>query len=566
MMFDWVSILKSHARRFAKGQWITGATLAVILAACAPQPAQPPLSQQMLNTDTNNASVNAVPDYISQTLLQGVSQSGAEAASDKRFNVAVENIPARAFFLSLVAETGANVVTHPEVSGTLSLDLKNVTVREVLDVVREVYGYEYRSKDNIYTIFPKKLRTEIFTVNYIDIKRVGVADTNVSIGEIKSNNSDSGGAAAGGAGASNNSANILGLGGGEETQQGGQGISPGSRVQTLNKTDFWQTLGETIKLMIGAPAEGRNVMVSPQAGLLAVTAMPAEINAVRRFLEMSELSVKRQVVLETQILEVRLSEGFEAGINWGAIQGQLLHTHNVSAFSGSDITTQVQPGAEIFSSIFKVADIRDLLSLLETQGNVQVLSSPRISTVNNQKAVIRVGTDEFFVSGIKNDTTSSAATTTTSPEVELTSFFSGISLDVTPQISDDGDVILHIHPIVSEVQDQVKEFTVGDSEFALPLALRDVRESDSVVRARSGQVVVLGGLMQRSSRAVDSKRPWLGYVPIIDTFFKTKSRGTFKTELVILLRPLVVGADTWQREVDKFKELPSLFSQEQPMR
>lgn len=566
MMFDWISILKWHSRQLVKNRRLPGAMLVMILAACAPQPAQPPLSQQMLNTDTNNASANAVPDYISQTLLQGVSQSGAEAASDKRFNVAVENIPARAFFLSLVAETGANVVTHPEVSGTLSLDLKNVTVREVLDVVREVYGYEYRSKDNIYTIFPKKLRTEIFTVNYIDIKRVGVADTNVSIGEIKSNNSDSGGAAAGGAGASNNSANILGLGGGEEAQQGGQGISPGSRVQTLNKTDFWQTLGETIKLMIGAPAEGRNVMVSPQAGLLAVTAMPAEINAVRRFLEMSELSVKRQVVLETQILEVRLSEGFEAGINWGAIQGQLLHTHNVSTFSGSDITTQVQPGAEIFSSIFKVADIRDLLSLLETQGNVQVLSSPRISTVNNQKAVIRVGTDEFFVSGIKNDTTSSAATTTTSPEVELTSFFSGISLDVTPQISDDGDVILHIHPIVSEVQDQVKEFTVGDSEFALPLALRDVRESDSVVRARSGQVVVLGGLMQRSSRAVDSKRPWLGYVPIIDTFFKTKSRGTFKTELVILLRPLVVGADTWQREVDKFKELPSLFSQEQPMR
>lgn len=544
-----------------------GLLIWMVLVACAPQPAQPPLSREMLKTDEKNAGANAVPDYISQTLLQSSQASGAVAPTEKRFNVAVENIPAKAFFLSLVAETGANVVAHPEVSGSLSLDLKNVTVREVLEVVREVYGYEYRFKDNIYTIFPKKLRTEIFTINYIDIKRVGVADTNVSIGEIKSNNSDSGSAAAGGGGASGNTANILGMAGdAENSQQSGQGISPGSRVQTLNKTDFWQTLGDTIKLMIGAPEEGRNVMISPQAGLLAVTAMPAEIQAVRRFLEMSELSVKRQVILETQILEVRLSEGFEAGINWGAIQGQLLHTHNVSTFSGADITTQIKPGAEIFSSIFKVADIRDLLSLLETQGNVQVLSSPRISTVNNQKAVIRVGTDEFFVSGIKNDTTSSAATTTTSPEVELTSFFSGISLDVTPQISEDGDVILHIHPIVSDVQDQVKEFTVGDSAFALPLALRDVRESDSVVRARSGQVVVLGGLMQKSSRAVDSKRPWLGYVPVIDTFFKTKSRGTFKTELVILLRPLVVGADTWQREVNKFQELPSLFSQEQQVR
>src|SRR5687768_8530234 len=113
MMFDWISILKWHSRQLAKNRRLPGATLVMILAACAPQPAQPPLSHQMLNTDTNNASANAVPDYISQTLLQGVSKSGAEAASDKRFNVAVENIPARAFFLSLVAETGANVVTHP---------------------------------------------------------------------------------------------------------------------------------------------------------------------------------------------------------------------------------------------------------------------------------------------------------------------------------------------------------------------------------------------------------------------------------------------------------------------
>jgi MSHA biogenesis protein MshL len=547
---------------------ISGAVMVVVLTACAPQPAQPPLSEQMLETDKKNVEATAVPDYISETLLQGAAP-GATAPSEKRFDVAVDNIPAKAFFLSLVAETGANVVAHPDVSGSLSLDLKNVTVREVLDVVREIFGYEYRFKDNIYTIFPRKLRTEIFSINYIDIKRVGVADTNVAIGDIKSSDSSSNGNASGNTGTSDNIANILAMAGGEGGQQSntqGPGISPGSRVQTLNKTDFWQTLGDTIKLMIDAPNEGRNVMVSPQAGLIAVTAMPAEISAVRRFLEMSELSVKRQVILETQILEVRLSEGFEAGINWNAIQGQLVYTNNVSTFIGADIINQENPGTEIFSSILKVADIRDLLSLLEAQGSVQVLSSPRISTVNNQKAVIRVGTDEFFVSGIKNDTTSSAATTTNSPEVELTSYFSGISLDVTPQISEDGDVILHIHPIVSEVTDQVKEFTLGDSDFSLPLALRDVRESDSVVRARSGQVVVLGGLMQTSSKALDTKRPWLGYIPIVDTFFKTKSRASSKTELVILLRPLVVGSDTWQREVDKFKELPSLLSQEPKVR
>jgi MSHA biogenesis protein MshL len=281
-----------------------------------------------------------------------------------------------------------------------------------------------------------------------------------------------------------------------------------------------------------------------------VKALPRELGSVREFLERSELSVKRQVILETKILEVRLSEGFEAGINWSTIQGQLLYTNNVSAFeSPVNINTAADSVGEIFSSIFKIADISDLLSLLETQGSVQVLSSPRVSTVNNQKAVIRVGSDEFFVTGISSSNTSNITSTTSTPNIELSSFFSGISLDVTPQISKEGDVILHIHPIVSDVQDQLKSFTVGDEDFALPLALREIRESDSIVRARSGEVVVLGGLMQKSSRIQDGQQPLLGDIPIINWFFQTKSRQTQKTELVILMRPIVVDSKTWQEDL-----------------
>src|SRR5690606_14963432 len=161
------------------------------------------------------------------------------------------------------------------------------------------------------------------------------------------------------------------------------------------------------------------------------------------------------------------------------------------------------PGREatgsVFASLLRVNDVTKLLSLLQTQGQVQVLSSPRVSTVNNQKAVIRVGADEYFVTGISNNTTSSATSVTSTPNIELSPFFSGISLDVTPQISEAGDVILHIHPVVSEVRDQLKVFTVGDENFSLPLALRGIRESDAIVRAASGQVVVLGGLMQERS-------------------------------------------------------------------
>ena len=313
-------------------------------------------------------------------------------------------------------------------------------------------------------------------------------------------------------------------------------------------------LERTIGVMIGVPAEGRSVLLNPQAGLLAVNAMPAEINAVREFLERSELSVKRQVVLEAQILEVQLRDGYEAGINWRAIHGQMQYAYDQQREVSAETLGRVMKSSqEVFSSVFGIADIRDFLSLLEEQGSVQVLSSPRVSTVNNQKAIIRVGTDEYFVTGVKNNTTASAASTISSPELELSSFFSDISLDVTPQISADGEVILHIHPIISDVQDQTKEVTVGDSKFALPLALRDIRESDSVVRARSGQVIVLGGLMQKSNRATNSKQPLLGDVPLLNLFFRSKSRTTAKTELVILLKPIVVGDDVWQDQLHQLR-------------
>lgn len=521
---------------------------ALALTACAHHETMPSLADEMYAQALAEKKASAeVPDFINQALLNSTATGRPAGASEKRFDVTVKDIPAKSFFLSLVADAGVNVVTHPEVSGTISLDLRNVSVPEVLSVVRDIYGYEYKLKDGIYTIFPRALRTEIFTINYIDIQRMGVADTTVSVGADKSS---SGGSSS----SSSSSSSESSFSDSSSGQSNGSLGAPGSRVQTINRTDFWGLLERTIGVMIGVPAEGRSVLLNPQAGLLAVNAMPAEINAVREFLERSELSVKRQVVLEAQILEVQLRDGYEAGINWRAIQGQMQYRYDQQREVSAETLGRVMKSSqEVFSSVFGIADIRDFLSLLEEQGSVQVLSSPRVSTVNNQKAIIRVGTDEYFVTGVKNNTTASAASTISSPELELSSFFSGISLDVTPQISADGEVILHIHPIISDVQDQTKEVTVGDSKFALPLALRDIRESDSVVRARSGQVIVLGGLMQKSNRANNSKQPLLGDVPLLNLFFRSKSRTTAKTELVILLKPIVVGDDVWQDQLHQLR-------------
>jgi len=531
----------------------------VLLSACSNGPKMEPQASTHLREfiDTSESQRVSIPAEVTNALANPNAGSRAnEQTTEQRFDISVAGVPAKSFFVGLVSEAGVNVVAHPDIEGKISLDLKNVSVKDVLSVVRDVYGYEYKLQSGIYTIYPRKLRNEIFHIDYPDIQRVGITDTSVLIGSIQSS---------GGQGGNNNNggnqnqqgqqaANLVNLDTGGSNTGGQQaGLSQGARVQTLNKTDFWPLLQQSIVGIIGGEEEGRFVMVNPHAGIAVVKALPSELASVRSFLEKSELSVQRQVILETKILEVQLNDQFQSGINWGAIGGALSLQQNVSG-EGSidDILNRGRGISEVlFTSSLQITDITKLINLLNRQGDVSVLSSPRISTVNNQKAVIRVGSDEFFVTGIANNAAANlnSGAVLNTPQVELNSFFSGISLDVTPQISGNGEVILHVHPIVSEVADQTKEFEISGESFSLPLAFRDIRESDSIVKASSGQVVVLGGLMQESTQDFDTRRSWLGDVPVLDLFFRQRAKGLRKTELVILMRPIIVDDDAWKDEV-----------------
>ncbi|WP_338054587.1 pilus (MSHA type) biogenesis protein MshL [Teredinibacter turnerae] len=546
-------------------QVVTIALLAT-LGGCSSVPQdETPAERDMQQVQTQQAAYRVretqpdVPAAINQRLMDNA-LLGARAQTfsqqEPRFDVSVNEVPARTFFVSMIADSGVNVVAHPEISGSITLELKDVSVREVLNVTRDVYGYEYKFQDGIYTVYSRKLRTQVFPINYLDIQRAGVTETSVAIGRIESGSRRNNNSNNASNNASNNSSNNSdGKNGAGENENNSSATKfvPGTRLRTLSRTDFWRSVQDTISAIVGGDADGRMVMVNPQAGMVVVKAMPNELSAVRDFLERSELSVRRQVVLETKIIEVQLNDGYEAGVNWGAITGALGIASDSSLVMTNDdgVTSKVRTTQNLLSGVLNVTRIEDLLNLLETQGNVQVLSSPRISTVNNQKAIIRVGTDEFFVTGITNNTTTTASNIQNSPEVLLDSFFSGIALDVTPQIAEDGDVIIHVHPLVSKVQDQLKDISIGDLDYSLPLALRDVRESDSIVRASNGQVVVLGGLMQETTSDVATKRPFLGDIPGVNVLFKGRAKRKVKTELVILMRPIVVDESTWEEQVNR---------------
>ena len=522
---------------------------ATLLASCAWTPmetrdASVTEGAQQVLKDARQQQVQAngqPPEAVSNALLPGLTLQGQVGANvQERFEVFVDNVEAREFFMGLVKGTGFNMVVHPEVKGTISLELNNVTVPEVMDIVREVYGYPFKQRGNLYQVLPDGLQAEVFKIDYLSLKRRGLSETSVSAGQVtKAGTSNSGG---------NNGSSANNSGNNNNNRSGSNKLTAvGTRIETKTEADFWGELQNTLSLLIGT-GEGRSVVVTPQAGVVVVKADASEMEVVRDYLRRTELIMRRQVVLEAKILEVKLSDGYQTGINWSAIADP--GTNNNLSFGVSG-TSPISDVGGIFGLAFDTGDFAGVIQLLETQGNVQVLSSPRISTINNQQAVIKVGSDEFFVTEVSNTTTTSTGGTTSNPEVELTPFFSGIALDVTPQISDNNDIILHVHPSISEVKDQVKVLSLGDTLVELPLALSTIRETDSIVYARSGEVVVLGGLMQDVSVEDNAGMPGLSDVPLLGHLFTQERNRTTKSELVILLKPMIVGPDGFPETLDE---------------
>jgi len=545
----------------------------LMLTACAPMPAKQGTAIDQVEEALHEAVTQAepatkpvpteAPAAVAEALLPPINielPGAAEAAVERRFDIAVNEAPAGEFFMGLVEGTPYNMVVHPSVAGTISLTLKNVTIPEVMAMVRDVYGYEYQQTSSGYQVLPAGLRTRIFHVNYLNVQRSGNAETRVSAGQVSV-----------GARTADTSGTV-------STLEGEATARSGSEIKTQSEADLWKDLAAALRAIVGEE-DGRRVVISPHSGVVLVRAMPGELREVEELLATVQDIVQRQVIIEAKILEVELKDGFQSGINWAllsetkggtsALLGQIgggsaITSTGVGVTSTAGNTGVLDPNSfsqvqgtstSAFGGVFSMAlnfnDFTAFIELLETQGNVQVLSSPRVATVNNQKAVIKVGTDEFFVTDISSTTTTGTATTTT-PDITLTPFFSGIALDVTPQINEEGEVILHVRPSVSEVDDQVKSITVAGQAQSLPLAFSSVRESDSIIRALNGQVVVIGGLMKNTTREDVASVPLLGDMPFVGSLFRHTRQSSTKSELVILLRPVVVAnGKGWTQSLQK---------------
>lgn len=569
-----------------------------LLAACTTPPPRPDVVRERIGEELAQAAGNRRGEAAKPTgmlLLPPLTvEMPQHENGETRFDLSVVNAPAAQVFMAIVTGTKYNMLVGPEVTGTITVNLKDVTVKEALESIRELYGYEFKITGNRIAIQPNTLQTRVFQVNYLASRRQGATELRVTSSTIASS------------GTTNNtstpSTGNLPIPAGTGSGTSPQGTTT-SHVQTNSNTDFWSDLRTALGTIV--TGEGRSVVVNSISGVVVIRALPGELRAVEQYLKATQVMVERQVMLEAKILEVRLSEEYQSGINWSSFRGNTSigvaqpgselrprgthyrltedgilggppytthpdgnrivgpYTNSASTNAAASVAAGVAGqlvtsalGGGFVGLAFQTANFAALLNFLETQGTVSVLSSPRIATINNQKAVLKVGTDELFVTNITTTTTTNTAGgTTATPSLTLQPYFSGISLDVTPQIDEDGNIILHVHPAVSSVTEKDKLIDLGTmGQFKLPLATSSVNETDSIVRAQDGNIVAIGGLMKQAQSTDSTGLPGTGK-SAAGALLGQRGRSLTKSELVILLKPTIIKDDrAWVKDIEQSGE------------
>ncbi|EMB51412.1 MSHA biogenesis protein MshL [Vibrio mimicus] len=543
------------------------ASVVTSLVGCSMGHRDPVEAKQVLNqaiNETNSRQIDQLPPSVEADLMPDMdSLTASEPKTLQRFRIQAKDVEAKAFFASLVQGTEYSAAIHPAVTGRITLNLTDVTLDEALAVVRDLYGFDVVKEGKVIQVYPAGLRTVTIPVDYLQFKRTGRSLTAITTGTItntdsnnNSNNSSSNNSSSSNSSSSSNNSN----------QTNSPTARGGTEIETTNESDFWPQLEKAVAQLLGSSG-GQAVIANPQAGVLTLRAYPDEIRQVTEFLGISQQRMHRQVILEAKILEVTLSDGYQQGINWNKAftsngSNYQIGTGTISQDSSGNPISAVLPGLDAIGTllggqsnlVISSGSFDAVISFMATQGDLNVLSSPRVTASNNQKAVIKVGTDEYYVTDLSS-VVGTGDNAQASPDITLTPFFSGISLDVTPQIDDQGNVLLHVHPAVIEVEQQTKRITYNSQQIELPLARSSIRESDSVIRAKDGDVVVIGGLMKSNTVDQVSKVPFLGDVPALGHLFRNTTKLTQKTELVILLKPTVVGVNTWQKELERSRGL-----------
>ncbi|MEW6456909.1 MAG: secretin N-terminal domain-containing protein [Acidobacteriota bacterium] len=466
---------------------------------------------------------------------------------EQKYNLALEEADIRDVLLLISRDTDISILIDPDVKGTIPIvDLKKVALGKILYYILPTLGLDYSWDGKILRVFKQKMETRVFYLNYIAASREGSRDVIYT--------SRAGGAAAGGGVAGGGV-----VGGGSEAQSR-------TDIRTRTATNLWSDLQTGLESVIfgkslkGTPGEvptpysysdgtGRKLLISPQTGIVMITDFPEKINQAAYLIEALEGSAHRQVWIEAKMIEVILDRGHQMGVNWSAVLnpkdffGTLPSTDTLKFPSikqdvGNVTEQALNPSYGSFQYAISNNKIDLLIDALSRQGNLNVLSSPRVSALNNEKAVIRVVREEAFFS-MQTFITAVVTGAITAPSVYVQIVPVGIVMDIIPQISPAGEIILSINPDISELV-EIRQFQAEGTMATQPVI--DRRSIDTVAKAKNGETIVIAGIIRERKKEVLRGVPFLMKVPFLGTLFRRTEQVLERSELVILITPtLMVG-------------------------
>jgi MSHA type pilus biogenesis protein MshL len=459
---------------------------------------------------------------------------------------------------TLAERFGLGLQIDPGVSGAVTTRLRDATLEQALDALVLQRGYGYRLEDGVLRVMQSPMETRFFTLDYVSISRIGVGTTVVqrSLSGTRDGARDA----------------LGGLGGGYGPPAG----SGADVIQSVSVADLWEGIRVSLEGLVfagaprvapaGAPSDsgafdgpapigpapeapdggrapasssrvapdGRRLIINPLSGTIAVRAPRETLDEVDAFLRTVEASVQRQVLIEAKIVEVSLNRSYEFGIDWSVVR----RVGNVNLQLGAGTG-----GAHFTLDNHGDADgtVSLVLHALQEQGKVSVLSSPRVAVLNNQRATFDVTTDEVFFGVTRQPILGpTGGTIGFTTEIEPQQVAVGITLDVLPQIAADNTITMSVRPVVTDVVAEKKVVLEDGSQASAPVI--DRRQADTMVRARAGETIVIGGLMQSRERSSRSGVPILGDIPGLGRLFGGSASSNEKRELVIFITPRIVAA------------------------
>lgn len=571
--------------------------VSTILAGCGTKPIQPS-DKHIQRQDSQPAAAN-IPQPIKRAALLPPPRPAAKADT---YSVVVTNVPAQEILFALARDAKINLDIHPGIQGVVTLNALNQTLPQILTRIARQVDMRYELNDGNLTVMPDTPFLKHYRIDYVNMAR----DTDGAIANATQVGS---GASTGGAtGASSNNSSLS--------------------IKNTSKNHFWETLTQNIKdilretdkeIVVGRRAAASNqqdssagtgdaeksktaaqtgsstsgndtaesdfrnyqtllaasVIANPENGLITVRATGRQHEKIQEFVDQIMTNARRQVLIEATVVEVRLNDQYQQGINWSLLQrggtGFQL-TQAATGQPGVGIGLVANNSASLFvlnylNPASRLGNLSASVSLLESFGTVKVLSSPKISVLNNQTAMLRV-VDNLVYFTVKADTTtnqtSSVTTFTTTPNTVPI----GFTMSVTPQINDSDTVQINLRPSISRLLGYVNDPNpnlanpcgVGVANCtiaAIPslIPVTSTREMESILKIESNQIAVMGGLMQDESNNKTDSIPGLSGIPLAGNLFKNRNDTSQKTELVIFLRPVVIKDASINGDFSNYRDM-----------